>query len=487
MKKRLQESVLKKEDGAIAIMFAFLLVPLIALAAMTIEVGQAYYANTRLAYAVDAAAVAAAKYDLAQAQTNANNIFYANFPPNYMGITTSPVVSITQDQTNITVTASGNMPTILSKVFEINSMRLRASATVLRSLVGLEVALVLDETSSMLDNNKLQALKNAANNFLDVIYGVNNNTRLNTGVAIVPYAMVVNVGNNKQSWLSDPTTASNTANFPTGQPWKGCVKTRYTLSGTNVTVTDWDDRTPTTQKFETFFAQSTWPYHPTNQSWDNDWSISGNNVVVRNAYSIANVGPNCNCGDAILPMINDKSILKNKINGLTVQMGGTDPSRIVWGWRVLSPLWDGLWTGGLPIKSYRASNNIKAVVMMTDGVTEVPTRSYTGTSINGYESRSNPAVIGTNRLSTKRFYNTTTQAAAIAAVNASFLQTCAAMKAQGIQIYTVLFQVNDSTTENMYRTCATTPANYYKPSTTQEIYDAFSKIASSLNRIRITQ
>jgi hypothetical protein len=365
-------------------------------------------------------------------------------------------------------------------------MPIKATSIVLRALVGLEVALVLDTTSSMLDNNKLTALKTAANNFMDIIFG-SANTRPNTGVAIVPYIMSVNVGSNKTAWLSDLSTVTNLLNFPLGQPWKGCVKNRYTVSGTTVTSTDINDNPPSVQKFEAYFAESTWPYHPNSQSWDNDWTITGINVVVRNTYSIANVGPNCNCGDPVLPLINNKTTLKNKITNLNVQMGGTDGSRIVWGWRVLSPRWDGLWTGGLPIKSYTASNNIKAIVMMTDGVNEVPTRPYTGTSITGYETRANPAIIGTNRLSTKRFYNATTQTTAVAAINTAFIQACNAIKAQGIQIYTVLFQVNDPTIQNLYKQCATTPSQYYAPSSSQEIFDAFSKIANDLNRIRITQ
>ena len=83
-------SYLKKDSGGIAIMFAFFLVPFIAVTTIAIETSRVFYAETKLAYAIDAAVVAAAKYDPDNAQTNGENIFYANFPQNFMGIRLLP-------------------------------------------------------------------------------------------------------------------------------------------------------------------------------------------------------------------------------------------------------------------------------------------------------------------------------------------------------------------------------------------------------------
>ncbi len=471
-------SCFKRESGGIAVMFAFFLIPFITVSAISIEVGRVIYAETKLAYATDAAVVAAAKYDSDDAQQNATNIFYANFPQGFMGISATPTVTVSNDEKTFQVTVDSTMPTIIGTYFNINTLRVNAAATVVKTFVGLEVALVLDTTGSMLANGKLDALKSAARNFVDVIYG-NSNTRENTAISVVPYIMTVNVGSDKTSWLSDHATVNDTSKFPNSEPWKGCVKNRITGIGA---ITD---DPPATQQFLTYFAESTYPYHPPWQAWDNDWVIQGGSVQVINTYSYANIGPNLNCGDPIFPLEPKKSKIKNKISSLNVQMGGTDGSRIVWGWRTISPRWNGLW-GGESIKSYTAPNNIKAIVMMTDGVNEVPGRPYVTAAVTAYETRSDPNIIGNNRLSTGGMYGAITRPTATTAINTAMAQACANIKAQGIEIYTVVLQVNDPTTQALYQQCATSSEHYYQSDSPQELYDDFSKIAKSLNRIRIT-
>jgi len=471
-------SYLKKEAGGVAIMFAFFLVPFISVTAIGIEVGRMLYAETKLSYAVDAAVIAAAKYDPAEAQQNGEAMFHANFPSNFMGITAVPVVTISGDEKTIEVTAESDMPTIIGKFLDVDFLHVNAAATVVRSFVGLEIAMVLDTTGSMNSGGKLNALKSAARNFVDIIYG-NNNTRDNTAISIVPYIMTMNVGNNKASWLSSAAGIPTPSSFPASEPWKGCVKNRLTGVGALT------DDPPSVQKFETYFAESSYPFHPSWERWDNDWRLVEGAVQVVNTYGSSNIGPNLNCGEPILPLTNHKANLQVKISSLNTQMGGTDGSRIVWGWRSISPRWAGLW-GGEAIKSYTASNNIKAIVMMTDGVNDVPGRPYVNAAVTAYETRSNPAIIGNNRRSTGGVYGATTRPTATTAINGAMGQVCAAIKAQGIEIYTVVLQVNNATTQQLYKDCASSPDHYFQSDTTQDLYDHFEKIAKSLNRIRIS-
>ena len=176
----------------------------------------------------------------------------------------------------------------------------------------------------------------------------------------------------------------------------------------------------------------------------------------------------------------------SKINSLDAYMGGTDGSRIVWGWRLLSPNWNGLW-GGESIKSYTAPNNIKAIVMMTDGVNEVPSRNYTGIAVTGYEARANPSVINYNRLSTGQMYGASNQNQATEKINQALANVCQKIKLQGIEIYTVVLQVNDTATQNIYKNCATDSDHYYSPNNISQLYEDFEKIGKSLNRIRIVK
>lgn len=472
----------RKTDGAIAIMFAFFLLPFIAVMTIGIEVGRLIYVETKLAYAVDAATVAIARYDLNDAQENLNKFFFVNVPTDLMQMTLDPELEIRNDNSEITVKIEADMPTIIGKFLGINTLRANASATALRTFVGVEIAMVLDTTGSMLENDKIGGLKTAAKNFINVLFQ-DKETRPNTTVGIIPYAMTVNVGNNKTSWLSDPGTASNPLFFPSKEPWKGCVKTR------DITLGSISEAPPTTNsnKFETYYAESTYFFHPSWQRWDNDYTINSNGSIrVRNSFSYANIGPNLNCVDPVQSLINNRGQLISKINSLDVYMGGTDGSLIVWGWRMLSPLWNGLW-GGEDAKEYGASNNVKAIIMMTDGVNEVPPRNYTGVAVTAYEPRSNPVIIGNNRLSTGRMFGAMNENQANARINAAMAEACQKIKASGIEIYTVVLQVNDSTTQSLYRNCASSVDHYYAPNNTSELYDNFEKIAKTLNRIRIVK
>ncbi len=58
------------------------------------------------------------------------------------------------------------------------------------------------------------------------------------------------------------------------------------------------------------------------------------------------------------------------------------------------------------------------------------------------------------RLSEGRL-GTTSNSAANGVINSRMLELCAAMKTQGIIIYTITFQLNSSTTQQLYRDCAT--------------------------------
>ncbi len=470
----------KRNDGAIAIMFAFFLLPFILVMSIGIEVGRLIYVETRMAYAIDAAVVSVARYDLNDAQANMENMFYVNLERDFMGMDLVPTFEITENNTKITISVEGDMPTILGKFVGINSLHANASATSLRTLVGVEIAMILDTTGSMLSNNKIGGLKVAAKNFIDVIFQ-DEETRPNTLIGIIPYAMTVNVGSDKTGWLTDPATAANPVFFPAGAPWKGCVKNR------DITLGSLSDTPPTqiTDKFETYYAESSYTFHAWWQAWDNDYTIRSDGTIrVRNSFSYANIGPNLNCVDPLQIPINNKTSLKSKIDSLDVYMGGTDGSRIVWGWRMLSPKWNGLW-GAQPMKEYGASNNIKAIIMMTDGENSVPSRNYTGVAVTAYEPRSNPAIIGNNRLSTGRMYGASTRSQANTQINAAMAEACTKIKDAGIEIYTVVLQVNDETTQNLYRNCATSQNHYYAPGNTSELYEDFEKIAKSLNRIRI--
>jgi hypothetical protein len=65
--------------------------------------------------------------------------------------------------------------------------------------------------------------------------------------------------------------------------------------------------------------------------------------------------------------------------------------------------------------------------------------------------------------------------------------TCTAMKNAGIRIYSITFGGPDTTAQNLFRNCATSPAMYYHAPTDEEIGDVFRAIGGELANLRIVE
>ncbi len=78
-----------REKGIALVYMAVFLVPLLACTGLAVDLGRGYLVRVALARAVDAAALAAARNiaaDSSQALRAANNIFNANFPAGFLGV-----------------------------------------------------------------------------------------------------------------------------------------------------------------------------------------------------------------------------------------------------------------------------------------------------------------------------------------------------------------------------------------------------------------
>lgn len=73
--------------------------------------------------------------------------------------------------------------------------------------------------------------------------------------------------------------------------------------------------------------------------------------------------------------------------------------------------------------------------------------------------------------------------------NSKFAQICTNMKTDGIAIYTVAFDVTDSTVKTLLKNCASSPSNYFTATDTASLTTAFHDIAISINinNLRISQ
>lgn len=459
---------MKAQGGGIAIMTALVAFPLILATALAIEYSRVTYVETRLKIAVDASAIAGARYDLATAQQTALRFFKANFPDGFMNITATPVVTVLNNNSRIRVSVNTKVPAVLGLIIGQTDYNISTATEVDRQTTRLEVAMVLDTTGSMADNNKIRSMRTAASNFVDILSGVATNTQqLNPTIyiSLVPYVAAVNIGTNRTSWLSDPATVTNS--FPSKVPWQGCVYARTDLN-------EETDVPNVRTKWPTYFTASTYVKNKTSY---NDYVVNNNGTITVMSVPSGNppvaVGPNRSCGLPIVPLTNNYDALKAAISSLNPVGGGGTLSNIglAWGWRTISPSWTGTiwgWGGSVDPVPYNTPNTRKSLVIMTDGMNNI------GNEPSAY------GLVRDGKL------GTTNTSQALNIVNARMATVCSNIKAQGIDVYTITFMQNNSTIQGLMRSCATRPDWYFNAQSGSDLNTYFQSIANIIQRIRVT-
>ncbi len=167
-----------REKGASLILGIISLVMIIPMLGLSVDVGILYAAKARLQSAVDGAALAAARAlnlgetiteQTTNAQQNAVNWFYANFPTGNWATTgtsmTTNSVSVTAGTNvrSVSVTASSNVPTYFMKWFNFNSTTVTAIGTASRRDVV--IMMVMDRSGSMNSANGCANMRSAAKIF----------------------------------------------------------------------------------------------------------------------------------------------------------------------------------------------------------------------------------------------------------------------------------------------------------------------------------
>jgi hypothetical protein len=177
----------------------------------------------------------------------------------------------------------------------------------------------------------------------------------------------------------------------------------------------------------------------------------------------------------LLPLSTNKTTIKNVINSMVAQGATSIVEGAMWGWHVLSP--GQPFTEGRP---YGTANNQKFLILETDGQNTYYPQSQEGFlkswyDIYGYVARGQLGMTSTNS-------STWTDA-----MVQRTLQACANIKAAGITIYTVAFQVSgdDVSALAMLQTCASDQDKYYAPGTSSELQAAFNAIGEDISMLRV--
>ena len=159
-----------------------------------------------------------------------------------------------------------------------------------------------------------------------------------------------------------------------------------------------------------------------------------------------------NCASEVLPLTNDMNSVRSSVDGFQARGWTYIPSGVVWGWRALE--------GELPKRVKAApsttSEHRKVMVIMTDGKN---TRSKTGLNHEGQN---------------------------IPAANSKTADLCADVKRDDIEVYTIAYGLDDDTTINLLRQCATDSTKFFNAQTASALSSAFARIGSELTVLRIS-
>lgn len=462
MLRYVHDRFLRCDKGSVAIMFGLLVFVFFGAAGAAIDVARGLSVRTSLQSELDAALIAgAARAQDTTSGSTAKEIAELYFSKSWHtrhGSTDASVTFSEGTDGRLSGTATVAVPTAFMKLFNYDQVLVTVDAEVSLEAQDVEVALVLDTTGSM-SGSKLSTLKSAAKDLLTTVYAVKNADK-HVKVGIVPFAQYVNVGlpNRGKPWMSVPADSS------TQQEW--CRDEREVLGKSNCRMVDavgYNDGYPYTYQYETCDYQYgetkhvCSPYTET-MTWN---GCAGARTYPLNTLDEEYGTPvpgilNAWCPTPITPLVNSKDTLEQQIDALSASGETYIPGGLVWGWRLLSAI-----EPYSEAVAYGQKVNGKAVrkimVLMTDGANTI---SPTYPEHNG-----NDATVS-NQLTA---------------------ELCTNVKAKGIEIFTIAFDVTDNTIKDILRTCATSTDKYFDAKSEQALLTAFQSVAKDMMPLHLAR
>lgn len=322
---------------------------------------------------------------------------------------------------NADVVVSGSIATTFLKIGGIKKLDFEVDTAASFSATNFEVALILDISQSM--GKELENLKDAAENFINILYDVELPAGIERTVTLIPYADTVNFGPAASSYLHSDPAISAPSDFV------GCFRP---FSAADIVTT-----TPT--------------------------ELPGQFRAYKNKIR-GNGNPHCPPDDsATLMFSKNKDDLIDRIRAFDFGFGTGSDIAMSWGWRALSPSWRGRFNESSAYPKNFAANQQKIIVFLTDG------RPHRADPMGDQSVRSSPAE------HRKALENLETLCNSIESEDEISLYSI------GFSLNEA-----DAENQRVLRNCTAGGGQYYSPNP-RELENVFESIAQQIISVRVTE
>jgi len=239
--------LLLDRSGNVALISAASLVPILAMIGGGLDMSRAYMAKTQLQSACDAGTLAGrrAMGKSGVFETNERAIARRRFDANFDAATVSASRIVfetdSNDQGQVTGTASAQVPTVVMHMFNKDSMAITADCMAELQVSNTDVMFVLDTTGSM-SGSRIAGLREAVKGFHRTMNQAVTSDTTRVRYGFVPYSMTVNVS----ALLSHPDTPMPVEFFRDSAPYESreALFNTPVYVGTTVTTGTVDETYP---------------------------------------------------------------------------------------------------------------------------------------------------------------------------------------------------------------------------------------------------
>jgi Flp pilus assembly protein TadG len=429
------------QSGTISIIFSLTAAVVIVMVGGAVDYGRWLNARNQTQNALDAALLAAGRVlqtqhgDRSQALATART--YYDRMKTMLTARDEAVFDVVDDGTALKADVTAYVKTPFLSPIGIYELPIMTGAKVVLSAGGnsetsVEVGLMLDVTGSMA-GQKIKDMKTAAKDLIDIVVW-DNQSEYYSKIAIAPFSARVNTGSHTAA-LTGMTATWNSKKI------KACVTERTGSAA-------FTDDAPANNKYLNAYA--------------------GDRVKDNDNYSSNGSCSDPSSSEEITPLTKDKAVLKAHIDALTD--GGSTAGQLgtAWAWYLISPNWSSIWTGDSAPAPYSKLTQMgqngqpalqKIAILMTDG-------AYNTTAGTSYSDNSSQA----------------------RTISQNAVTICSNMKAKGIIVYTVGFQLGGATLPiDTLKSCATDASHFYNSTTGEELRQAFRDIALKISTLRVAK